>query len=571
MNDPILILVTALIIGFIVIATVLYFIEAYSNKKMKNLLAKLEFEKNVIDSAPIMPELAKVESITKNEKIEVMYNDWKERLDAIKHTQIPKISDMLNDAEFTLKQNDYKTNMYKIAKLEMELYKVKTNSDFLLNEIKEITSSEERNRAVITKLKAQYRELYQKFNTTVNDFGVSSKYVALQFENISKRFEDFEDAIENNEFTEIPSIIRAIEEMLKHMNVVVEEVPAIIYMACTLIPNKITELTNNYNKMVKDNYPLDYLNIDYNINEANKKISDILDRLKVLNLEDSLFELKVLDEYFDGAFIDLDKEKINCKAYKESNNIFSKKLDDINSLIGDIFSQMKELKKVYNLSEDEYNNLSDIKEEIYSLNDDYKLLLEHTSNHTFAYSKLVKEIENLALRLSKLEDHLTESLKSIGNMEEDKIRACQQNEEITRLLQESKRYIRKYHFVVMPEEYFTELKEACDAIKEIKNELSKKPITIQVLNQRVDTARDLTVKLFNTAKDLVKTAKCAEMSIVYGNRFRAIYPEIDRFLAMSELCFNRGDFHKSLELSINSLNTIEPGIYDKLFGRYKES
>ena len=157
MNDPILILVTALIIGFIVIATVLYFIEAYSNKKMKNLLAKLEFEKNVIDSAPIMPELAKVESITKNEKIEVMYNDWKERLDAIKHTQIPKISDMLNDAEFTLKQNDYKTNMYKIAKLEMELYKVKTNSDFLLNEIKEITSSEERNRAVITKLKAQYR------------------------------------------------------------------------------------------------------------------------------------------------------------------------------------------------------------------------------------------------------------------------------------------------------------------------------------------------------------------------------------------------------------------------------
>ena len=41
--------------------------------------------------------------------------------------------------------------------------------------------------------------------------------------------------------------------------------------------------------MTSEGYNLDYLNIDYNITEAEKKIADIFDRLNVLNLTDSIF------------------------------------------------------------------------------------------------------------------------------------------------------------------------------------------------------------------------------------------------------------------------------------------
>ena len=71
-----------------------------------------------------------------------------------KQPQIPKITDMLIEAEYSLSQKDYKSTMYKIAKLEMEIYKVRASSAFLLNEIKDITNSEERNRGSITKLKS---------------------------------------------------------------------------------------------------------------------------------------------------------------------------------------------------------------------------------------------------------------------------------------------------------------------------------------------------------------------------------------------------------------------------------
>lgn len=37
---------------------------------------------------------------------------------------------MIIDSEYSLSQGDYRTTIYKIAKLEMEIYKVRTKSEF---------------------------------------------------------------------------------------------------------------------------------------------------------------------------------------------------------------------------------------------------------------------------------------------------------------------------------------------------------------------------------------------------------------------------------------------------------
>lgn len=128
--------------------------------------------------------------------------------------------------------------------------------------------------------------------------------------------------------------------------------------------------------------------------------------------------------------------------------------------------------------------------------------------------------------------------------------------------------MREYNFPHIPDNYFVELSEAQAAIKEIILELDKKPISINTLNTRVDTARDLVLKLYSKTKEMIKTAKFSEMAIVYGNRYRSDYDDLDRNLAYSEMLFFKGEYQKSLELSIKSLNAIEPGIYDKLIGYY---
>ena len=565
--------VTLFLIGIyvltaIIIIIVLNIMQNFKNKKLKKEIEELEIEKNKIDSTPITPELSKIEAYLKNDKLEVMYSGWKTRLDDIKNNQIPKISDLLIEAEYSLKQSDYKNTMYKIAKLEMEIYKVRTSSTFLLNEIKEITTSEEKNRAIITKLKAKYRTLYQKYNETKSEFGEIATSIDLQFENISKKFEEFEKAMEQNEYMEITNVIKAVDEMLKHMEIALEEIPVIVIMSTNILPKKIAEVEKTFQMMQQKGYPLDYLNIEYNIEEANKKIVDVMDRTRVLNLEDGLFELKVLTEYFDSIFDDFEKEKIERTNYEESNHKFKEKLSKINSIINEVLSQTEKLKKLYNLSEEDINILLEIKNEIETLNENYKVLIDHTGNNTFAFSKLTREIENLFLKLVDIEERLDNTLNMIGNMRDDEIRARQQLEEIKIILKEAKSKIREYNLPIIPKKYFIELSEAQEAIKEIVIELQKKPINIEVLNTRVDTARDLVFKLFSETKEKMKTAMFAEMAIVYGNRFRSEAEDLDKNLTYSEILFHKGEYQKSLELSINALNRIENGIYEKLLNLY---
>ena len=568
MDNLIVIIAAALGTTLFVVLIVLGVLKSRKKKKYKKIIEDLDYQKNRLDTSPVGPELAKVESYVGNEKLKVLYNNWKERLNDIKEIQIPKITDMLIEAEYSLSQTDYKSTMYKIAKLEMEIYKVRATSAFLLNEIKDITNSEERNRASITKLKSKYRELYEKFEETRNEFGEFAGVVSMQFENIAKRFEDFETLMENNEYTEVPNILKAIDELLKHMEVVIDELPSIVLIAEGILPKKMEEINDIYQKMVAAGYPLDYLNVEYNIDEAKKKISDILDRAKVLNLEDSLFDLKVLTEYFENLFTDFEKEKVIKADYDEANKTLQTKLKKINKLVKDIFEQINDLKRMYSLSEDDIKDLYDVKNDLEKLNEDYNTLITHTSNHSFAYSKLTEEIENLVVRLSEVENKLDNTLNVIGNMHDDEMRARQQLAEVEDLLKNSQKQIRSFNLPVIPNRYFVELKEAKDAMKEIVKELDKKPITIETLNTRVDTARDLALKLYGKTKEMMKTAMFAEMAIVYGNRYRSSEKDLDRNLTYAEMLLIKGEYKKSLELTINSLNKIEPGIYDKLLKLY---
>lgn len=566
--DLMLIMVGLYIVIVIIVIVILNLLQNKRNKKYKTILDKLEVEKNVIDSTPISSEISKIKTFLKNDKLDANLSNWEDRFKDIRSNQIPKITDMILEADYSLKQQDYKSTVFKIAKLEMEIYKVRTNTEILLDEIKEITSSEERNRAIIIKFKTLYRELYDKFDKNKVEYGEVANSIMLQFENISKRFEAFEITMENNEYTEVTKIIKSIDEMLKHMQIVIEEVPSIVLMATNIIPKKIEEITTTYKEMVDEGYPLDYLNVDYNVEEANKKLSDIMDRTKVLNLEDNLFELKVLLDYFDSLFNDFEKEKADRKIYDELDEAFTNKKTKITDLVNDIFSQIDDIKNVYNLSNNDVELLNEVKNELNSLNDDYNILKDHTGNNTFAYSKLIKEIEGLSLRLNNIEERLDNSLDALGSMKEDELRARQQLEEIRSILKDSKSKMREYNFPVVPQYYYTQLSEASSAIKDIVDELEKKPITISVLNTRVDTARDLVLKLYGATKELLKTAMFAEMAIVYGNRYRVV-EDTNKNLTYSEILFYKGEYQKSLEMTINCLNKIEPGIYNKLLKFYE--
>ena len=570
MDELILVLITMLVTATATISIVIAVLRAKRKNKYKIKLDNLDIEKNKIASTPIISELSKIESYRKNEKIEAMYNEWNKRLDDIKEVQVPKITDMLLEADYSLSQKDYKATLYKIAKLEIELNKVRTNADFLLDEIRGLTTSEERSRKVITTYKKQYRDLFEKFKASEVDYGEIAEIVNLQFGSIAKKFEYYEDILDNNKYNELDETLESISDMLKHMSVVIDEMPQIVLMATNVIPRKIKEIKVDYDNLTKKGYTLDYLNVESNIKEAENKMKDILKRAKDLNMQDSILELKVLDEYFDSLVVDFEKEKVNKEEYEDVGVSFEKRLDKNNKLVNTIFKKINAIKKTYNLDEKDLELLLKIREELKKLNEDYKSLLDHTGNNSFAFSKLNKEIQNLNARLKAIEESLDSTLETIGSMKQDEQSAKMQLKEIKEMLKKARNLMREYNIPIIPKTYFVELQEAQAAVKEIIVELERTPIDIDTLNVRVETARDLVLKLYNTTNDMIRTAQLAEMSIVYGNRYRAYYDEIDRSLYDAEIQFFKGNYKKAFDIALKSISFVDEEFKNKVSLSYEE-
>lgn len=192
------------------------------------------------------------------------------------------------------------------------------------------------------------------------------------------------------------------------------------------------------------------------------------------------------------------------------------------------------------------------------------MLFEHGKGKTFAYSKLTEELDGLNSRLTRLQDDLDYRLKSITSMKDDEYRAKEQLEMIQNLLLQSKTKLKEYKIPVIPNSYFIELEEAGEAIREIVKELAKKPIVIKILNIRVDTARDLVFKIYNKTNDIVKSVVVCEKLIVYGNRYRSTYEDIDKALIEAEELFRKGKYKQSMDLSLKAISVVDDTVIKKI-------
>lgn len=559
MDNILLMIFTTFLMSVVSILITLFVTKRKAKKRYRNKVNELEVEKNQLLNVKILSEITKVRELVKTDNLQRKLDNWDKSFSYIKDEMLPKITDDLSEVDFMIDRKEYDSAIRKMTNIELEIGRLKKKSEKLVDEIQLITGSEERNRSLVTKLKIKYRELRSKFDRCIKDYTVIEGAIQEEFAKIDDKFQLFEDAMDRNDYVEVEKIVIVIDDEINKLKDILDNAPNIILMASVLIPGKIEEAKTMYARMIRDGYPMDYLNVDYNLEEISNKTNGIMEKLKGLDIDirEADIELKTMLDYFNGLFGDFDKEKESKDLYREGCKKFRYKIEKVNKVVYDIYIQIDDIKVTYDLTDEEINRFSNLNKNLESINEDFKLLLEHGKSKTFAYSKLNDELDSLSLKLSRLQDDLDYQLRSITSMKDDEYRAKEQLATIQDLLKKSKYKLKDYKLPVIPSSYYVELKEAQDAIREIAKELDKKPIVIKILNIRVDTARDLVFKIYNKTNDMIKASMMSEDMIIYGNRYRSSFPEVEQELEKATALFFKGQYDKSLEVSKNAVEMVE--------------
>ena len=62
----------------------------------------------------------------------------------------------------------------------------------------------------------------------------------------------------------------------------------------------------------------------------------------------------------------------------------------------------------------------------------------------------------------------------------------------------------------------------------------------------------------------VKFARLSEALIVYSNRYRSTYNDLNKILNISEQLFYKGDYQRSLSNTLNAIRAIDTDVYNKI-------
>ena len=546
----------AILLVFIVF---LFFSKKRNDKKLKQkIIEELDYNKNILDTYPIENELVKVETLIKNEKLEEQYKIWQERFKKIKDENVVNLN------EIVLKLDTQNVENFNELKedAKRELYKAKFLLSKLLEEIEDVNMSEEKYRTLIIKLKAKYRELNDYYEAHKKEYGELENVVEMQFENIEKRFQIFEEFMETNDYSEVIHIVKSIDLMLEHMQEVVKKLPDLVIVAHKIIPLKIEELTDIYEKMILDNYNLKELNVATNLENALKSTNELVEKVKGLNFKDVEVEFEAIVEYLDDLFKVFETEQISKKEYTKLKVMFEKQLIKTNKIVSSVYKELDSIKNMYNLKAEEIDSLNVLKTRLMEVTDNYKKIILDIKNQNINYLTANKELIDVNTLLIEVSDDLDKLLKSLGNMYEDEQRAREQLNEIENLLRDSKCILNKYKFPSINKELYVEIKEANEAVYEVIKELKEKPIKINTLNTRVDTARDLALKVYTHVNDMLKKMEIIEELIVFANKYRSDSEMINENLNKASNFFFQGNYNKSLELLEKTLGNKIPNIED---------
>ena len=561
-------------IVYVILATSLIIVVALSfltisklrkkkRKKLMDAINKLEVKRNNLSSMPVMVEISKIEDIAKSEQLEEKISEFKVRYQEIKEIKLTKINDLITDLDITVEKRNYKEYVNKFSDIEIELDEAEYSLNNIMNEIDEIASYEEKYRNIVIKLKAKYRFLEHSFTEKETMFKDLADVIKMQFENIAKRFNDFDKVMEEKLYNEVVLVVNSIDTMIDNLDIVIKELPDILLLLNDLIPGRIRDLNSEYNKMVEEGYPLGYLNLENNILDIERRENDILTRAKVLNITDSLFDLRTILEYLDSLFKDLDEEKKAKEKFDKLNEAYNEKEKRLNKIVKDIYDELDDIKALYHLNEKDLEIIDKLNLKLAAIIKDHKKLLREIKSKKDSYKKHNIMIDDLMGRINNVSGEFDNALHTLGSFYEDEMRAHEELKNMKNLLKTCKEKVRNCNLPIIYDNYFVELEEASDAIDEVSKELDNKPIVIKKLNMRVDTARDLTFKLYSTVNDMIRKANFSEILLVYGNKYRDD-KVIDKGIKKAEMLYYRGNYQESFDLLLKVIKTVDSDLILKI-------
>lgn len=556
--------------GIAVLVILLLVYKGLRLKVYRKQIVEVENHMNAIRSLPLQYRLGRVHSISKNmPDVLELYEEYSREFERISDFQKNELAVLVNEVDEQLFYGKIRKVSKRMSQLQGMLTEYEKDSQALLIKIEKITEIENVQRIEIIRVKEKYRQVIDHFETI--RFKVEEYVPDLLnvFNEIDDSFVQLEGMMNNQEFENAREFTKEIEERVDWINQRLEDLPSYIAVVRQYMPRKIEHAQSLVKSMSEDEFSLHQLDVTNRMNAIRLTLDESTTHIKRLELENMAEILQNLADAIDSLITDLEEEK---KSYDE----FKEKWEKCYNMITKIYDQYKQAMIDYNRMRNMYvidESEIVIEEKFQEFNVILRVsydLEEEMKKGDFSYAQMNMKVDSMSESASLHQDVLNEFFKIRDHLYLQEQRAIDELENINIVLLEIKSEIKNKHLPMINESYKDYIQDSYDKAAQIQAYRMNRPVELSDLSKRVDGARDVIYKLYDNVHNLIVTAEMVEEAIVFGNRYRSTFLEVNTELTKAEVLFRNGEYTKALSTAVDIIEKIQPGSYEELIKKSTE-
>lgn len=548
----------------LLVAIIVYLVVRKNAKKgVRRRLQDLEVRYASIKTIPLPFKLNKAVALSRvNEDISKQLESSQATFDQTQ-ANIKSLSQMLTDTEDLLEMGKVrlaKQNNQDIAAL-LETTEADVNTMNAL--LDGILQQEVEQRDQINVLKEEFRTLRMAMNENSANYVYSFEALEQKVTAIEKMFSSFEEWMFASEFQKAAEVKDEIRARVDQLRRTLDQLPALLVRARGVLPRLMEEVNAAYSQARHKGVYLKHL-------ETIKQVEIVSDHLKGDLHALKQADIDQVDEHLDDCQKRLQQllEQIEkeSKAYDEVKTMLGSLSRDVDKLSG----MLTNVKEVYAKAsmrfgfEDMESTIVDLQARFDGMKQEARTIGKWLEEGQKPYSAIL-------LSLKELKQSVDIYFADVKVIQEKLNGACQDEEhaktqlmKLYLIMNEMKSKVRKNRLPSISASYGEDLKTANRYISTMEDLLKEVPLNITRLNATLTEAVDFIYRLYNNVNKILGTANMVENALVFGNRYRSTYPNVDTELTRAELSYRNGEYTKALKIALNVIEKIHPETTEQL-------
>ena len=437
------------------------------------------------------------------------------------------------------------------------------------NGLVELKKINEAHREAINELKKKYDELRKRLLAENFKFGPANGALDQFLKQLEADYDEFTRLTEAGDHATASDIYEQLAMETTQMEKMMTEIPPLFEKLDTVYVDQLNELAHGHDELVAQGYVFPNDTLQQELQAIDQQRQQVLQLLGDLKLKEVSEQNGYIERRIDTLYDMMETEITARQQVMKNAKTLSSDLLRLREQNSTLAIELDRLSQSFQFNHKELETRRVLLEQINAAEEQVNHNDDLLESAEMSYSELRAKQEALLKHFAEIEAQQIDIWEKISGLEKAKRSARQLGGEYQQEIENIKHAVERMSLPGLPAtylEYFfavtNELGRLAKSLKADQVDMDEVQRQLNIVSADIDTLKEKT-------DTIVDQAALTEQLLQYANRYRATNERVAAASEQARMFYERDyNFGKAMDVLGPALDSVEPGVYEKLVDSY---